>query len=84
MKQLIDWRRDFHLHPEVGFKEHHTAAHIAEELAALGWRVRTGVGRTGVIGEMGQGAPGVALRADMDALPIQEAVTAHMHRMSSG
>ena len=70
---MIDWRRDFHLHPEVGFNEHRTAARIAEELAAMGWRVRAGVGRTGVIGELGQGAPVVAIRADMDALPIQEA-----------
>jgi len=72
-KQLIDWRRDFHVHPELGFNEHRTAARIAETLAALGWRVRTGVGRTGVVGELGQGAPVVAVRADMDALPIQEA-----------
>jgi amidohydrolase len=72
-KQLVDWRRDFHMHPEVGFTEHRTAACIASELAALGWRVRTGVGRTGVIGELGQGAPVIAIRADMDALPIQEA-----------
>ena len=72
-RQLIDWRRDFHMHPEVGFNEHRTAARIAETLAALGWRVRTGVGRTGVVGELGQGAPVVAIRADMDALPIQEA-----------
>jgi amidohydrolase len=70
---LIDWRRDFHMHPEVGFNEHRTAARIAETMTTLGWRVRTGVGRTGVVGELGQGAPLVAIRADMDALPIQEA-----------
>ena len=72
-KQLIDWRRDFHLHPELGFNEHRTAARVAETLATLGWRVRSGVGRTGVVGELGQGAPVIAIRADMDALPIQEA-----------
>ncbi len=72
-KQLIDWRRDFHLHPELGFEERRTAAHVADSLAALGWRVRSGVGRTGVVGELGQGTPVVAIRADMDALPIQEA-----------
>ena len=43
-KQLIDWRRDFHLHPELGFEERRTAARVAEELTAMGWRVRPGVG----------------------------------------
>ena len=71
-RQLVDWRREFHSHPELGFHEHRTAARVAETLAALGWRVRSGVGRTGVVGELGEGTPMVALRADMDALPIQE------------
>ena len=71
--QLIEWRRDFHRHPELGFLETRTAGKIAEILIALGCRVRTGVGRTGVIGELGQGSPIIAIRADMDALPIDEA-----------
>jgi len=70
--QLIDWRRDFHMHPELGFQETRTAARVAAILEPLGYRVRTGVGRTGVVAEIGRGQPIVAIRADMDALPIQE------------
>jgi len=70
--QLIAWRRDFHTHPELGFRETRTAARVAEGLGSLGYRVRTGVGRTGVVAERGEGHPIVAIRADMDALPIQE------------
>ena len=69
---LIALRRDLHRHPELSFQEHRTAATIAERVAALGWRVRTGVGGTGVVAEIGEGGPIVALRADMDALPIRE------------
>jgi amidohydrolase len=72
-EQLIAWRRDFHAHPELGFQETRTATCAAEVLESLGYRVRTGVGRTGVVAERGDGHPVVAIRADMDALPIQEA-----------
>jgi amidohydrolase len=61
------------MHPELGFDEHRTAALIAETMAGFGYRVKTGVGKTGVVAEIGQGKPIVAIRADMDALPIQEA-----------
>jgi amidohydrolase len=71
--QMIEWRREFHRHPEIGFHEHWTAARIATILETLGCRVRTGVGKTGVVGEIGQGKPIVGIRADMDALPIMEA-----------
>jgi amidohydrolase len=71
--QLVAWRREFHMHPELGFRETRTAARVAEVLGSLGYRVRTGVGRTGVVAERGKGHPIVAIRADMDALPIQEA-----------
>jgi amidohydrolase len=70
--QLISWRRDFHMHPELGFQETRTAARVAEVLVSLGYRVRPGVGRTGVVAERGAGQPVVAVRADMDALPLQE------------
>ncbi|MHB0879123.1 MAG: M20 metallopeptidase family protein, partial [Anaerolineae bacterium] len=70
--QIILWRRRVHQWPELGFEEERTAALAAEALAQMGCRVRTGVGRTGVVGEIGSGSPVVALRADMDALPIQE------------
>jgi amidohydrolase len=71
--QLVAWRRDFHMHPELGFQERRTSAKVAEILETLGCRVRRGVGRTGVVGELGSGSPVIAIRADMDALPIQEA-----------
>lgn len=71
-EQLIAWRRDFHQHPELGFQETRTAARVAEELEALGYEVQTGIGRTGVVAERGTAGPVIAVRADMDALPIQE------------
>ena len=71
--QLVRWRREIHQHPELGFHETHTAALVAQVMDHLGYRVRTGVGRTGVVGERGEGKPIVAIRADMDALPLQEA-----------
>ena len=71
--QIVGWRRAIHQHPEVGFAETHTAALIADELRRLGLRVETGVGKTGVVGHLGSGSPCVALRADIDALPLQEA-----------
>jgi len=73
-KQLSLWRRDIHAHPELGFQEQRTAALVASALGALGGiRVEAGIGLTGVVGHLGEGRPVVAIRADMDALPIQEA-----------
>lgn len=72
-EQLIGWRRDIHRHPELGFQEVRTAASVAEELEALNYNVQTSIGRTGVVAERGDGEPVVAVRADMDALPIEEA-----------
>jgi hippurate hydrolase len=71
-EQLVAWRRDFHMHPELGFQEVRTSAKAAEILEAFGCRVRRGVGRTGVVGEIGSGSPIFGIRADMDALPLQE------------
>ncbi|MCK6577787.1 MAG: amidohydrolase [Anaerolineae bacterium] len=71
--QIIAWRRDFHQHPELGFKEFRTAGVVARELNAMGVEVTTGVGKTGVVGIIGDGGPVVGIRADMDALPILEA-----------
>ena len=72
---LIDLRRDIHRHPELGFQEHHTAQLIARRLAELEIVTHTGVAKTGVIADLapaGVTGPTIALRADMDALPIQE------------
>jgi amidohydrolase len=71
-EQLILWRRDIHQHPELGFRETRTARLVAEVLESLGYEVRRGVGKTGVVGERGAGRPVVAIRADMDALPVVE------------
>ena len=71
--QLISWRRDFHMHPELGFEETRTAGIVAETLKEMGIRVETDVGKTGVVGHLGEGSPVVGIRADMDALPLQEA-----------
>jgi amidohydrolase len=74
--ELISLRRHFHQHPELSFREERTAAEVASRVAALGYEVRTNVGITGVVAELDNGkGPRVALRADMDALPIQEANT---------
>jgi IAA-amino acid hydrolase len=70
--RLINVRRAIHRQPELGFQEHQTAQLVADTLQSLGVRVETGVGKTGVVGHIGSHGPVVALRADMDALPIQE------------
>ena len=73
--EMTAWRRDIHAHPELGFEEERTAAIVAEKLESFGIRVHRGLARTGVVGIL-EGRPGaraIALRADMDALPILEA-----------
>jgi len=72
---LVEIRRDLHAHPELAFEEVRTAGVVAAELARLGIPHRTGIGRTGVLGVIEGGRPGptLAIRADMDALPIHEA-----------
>ena len=75
-KKVVSWRRDFHQHPELGNREFQTAAKVAAHLQSLGMEVKTGVGKTGVVGILKGGKPGpvVALRADMDGLPVTERV----------
>ncbi len=72
--KLIAWRRDFHEHPELSNREHRTGTIVAEHLRALGLEVEAPVAHTGVVALLRGGKPGlvVALRADMDALPIAE------------
>jgi len=74
--KVIEWRRHFHQFPELSNREFKTAAKVAEHLKHLGLDVRTGVAHTGVVGLLKGGKPGpvVALRADMDALPVTERV----------
>src|SRR5688572_12519303 len=76
MPKVVAWRRDIHQHPELGNRETRTARIVADHLRALGMDVRTNVAHTGVVGVLRGGRPGpvVALRADMDALPVTEMV----------
>ena len=70
---IIDWRRDFHQYPELSFKEHRTGDVIANELRSMGLEPKINVGKTGVTADLEFGdGPTIGLRADMDALPIQE------------
>ncbi|WP_297464998.1 amidohydrolase, partial [Thermococcus sp.] len=69
-KEIIAWRRDFHMHPELGYEEERTSKIVEEHLRGWGYSIRR-VG-TGIIADIGEGKKTIALRADMDALPIQE------------
>ncbi len=73
LETLAATRRDFHAHPELAYEERRTAGIIAERLARLGLAPRTGVGRTGVFADSGASRGRILLRADMDALPLEEA-----------
>ncbi len=75
-QKVVAWRRDFHQNPELGNREFQTAGKVAAHLKGLGIEVQTGVGKTGVVGLLKGGKPGpvVALRADMDGLPVTERV----------
>ena len=73
LPDLIDLRRHLHSHPELSGEEHQTAALVAGELTTYGWEVREGIGRTGILAEIGPiNSPLIGVRVDMDALPIEE------------
>ncbi len=73
-EEMTAWRRDLHAHPETGFEEFRTSAMVADKLESFGLLVHKGLGRTGVVGTLkaGGGKGAIALRADMDALPLKE------------
>ncbi|EFH13093.1 M20 aminoacylase family protein [Pseudoroseomonas cervicalis] len=80
--EMMEWRRDIHTHPELGFEEVRTSAIVAEKLASWGIEVHRGIGRTGVVGVLKgarEGSGSIGLRADMDALPMTE-VNEFAHR----
>ena len=74
LPQITAWRRDIHQHPELSNREVRTSKLVADELKKLGYEVRTGIAHTGVVGVLNGGLPGpkLAIRADMDALPVTE------------
>ena len=75
-RKVIEWRRDIHQNPELSNREFRTAEKVANHLRSLGMEVQTGVAHTGVVALLKGGKPGkvVALRADMDGLPVKEKV----------
>ncbi|RLT43422.1 MAG: amidohydrolase [Chloroflexi bacterium] len=72
-EQIVAWRRQIHANPELSFQEVETAKLVAESLTEMGIETQVGVGKTGVVGFLGEGSPVIGIRADMDALPILEA-----------
>lgn len=84
--QLINWRRDFHKHPELAFEEVRTSEMVAGFLKSLNFDVKQHVGGTGIVAFLRGDKPGktIGLRADMDALPIQEQNTFDFHSINSG
>src|SRR6478609_5984183 len=74
--KLLEWRRHLHQNPELGNQEFKTSAYIVEQLKGLGLEIKTGIAKTGVVAILKGGKPGpvIALRADMDALPVKERV----------
>ena len=84
--KVIEWRRDFHQNPELGNREFKTADKIAKHLKSLGIKVQTGVAKTGVVGVLKGKRPGkvVALRADIDALPVKERADVPFKSLTTG
>jgi len=84
-KELIRWRRDIHAHPELAYQEERTAGLVAERLQSWGILVDRGLARTGVVGTLSRGdGPTIGLRADMDALPIDEINTFEYRSLHPG
>lgn len=84
--QVIEWRRDFHVHPELGNREFRTSASVAKHLRKLGLEVRTGMAHTGVVAILRGGLPGptILLRADIDALPVTERTNVPFRSTATG
>jgi amidohydrolase len=84
-KELVEVRRHLHAHPELSYQEHETAKFAAEKLSGLGYNVTKNVGKTGLIADFGKtDQPRIAIRADMDALPIEEEPSHAHHSQNKG
>ena len=85
MSKVIDWRHDIHQYPELGNREFRTAKKVEDHLRSLGMKVETKIAYTGVVGILEGDLPGptIALRADMDALPVEEKLTRQAGSYSS-
>ena len=79
VQDFIDLRRDLHQHPELSFAEHRTSDIVAKRLTRMGYTVELGIGGAGVVGQLrrGNGSRHIGIRADMDALPIEEKTPIH-------
>ncbi|HET9147505.1 MAG TPA: M20 aminoacylase family protein [Acetobacteraceae bacterium] len=86
LAEFTAWRRDFHAHPELGYQEHRTASLVAARLESFGLAVTTGLAGTGVVGTLRNGSSdrAIAIRADMDALPMQEENDFGHHSLNRG
>ena len=84
--QLVEWRQEFHMYPELGFEENRTSETVAKLLNEFGLEVQKGIGKTGVIGilKKGSGNKSIGIRADMDALPINETNTFNYISINQG
>ena len=83
--KLVQMRRHIHMHPELGFQEVQTSQYVSDQLTALGIEHQRGAAKTGIVATLGDGSgPTVALRADMDALPIEEAGNAAYKSQTPG
>jgi amidohydrolase len=82
--QLVEWRRDIHMHPELGFEETRTSRMVADTLRDMGIEIEVGVAETGIVARIGEGRPAIGIRADMDALPINEANDVPYKSQTSG
>lgn len=80
----VGLRREFHKHPEIGFKEIRSSKIIANELEKNGYKITTGIAKTGVVATLGSGDPVILLRFDMDALPIQEETSVEYASINAG
>ena len=84
--EAIAWRRDLHKHPELAFKERRTSDFVANQISSWGFRIERGLGKTGLVASLTKGSSqkSIGIRADMDALPIEEETTLEYRSQNAG